>query len=296
MYFETLKDKCEYFRGLSDYRLVPNSYVIIMLDGRSFSKLIKNNYKKPFDSKFIEMMNETAKYLLQNIQGAKFAYVQSDEISILVTDLDTPATDALFGYRLCKIQSICAAMAASKFNQLALRNLFKEYNLAHGTLSIESDEFPYDDFYDMVDNQKLVEFDCKAWAVPDYNTAFCHFLWRQNDCTRNSKQQTAQTYLSHKELMGLDADKQVALLNEKNNIDWNTEYNDGEKYGRLIYKEKRVFKNLVVDTETRGLDGAEATFMKEQEYIRNVWEAHFATPFSEDGNVIKTLIPKRNEQ
>jgi two-component SAPR family response regulator len=148
----------------------------------------------------------------------------------------------------------------------------------------------------MVDNQKLVEFDCKAWAVPDYNTAFCHFLWRQNDCTRNSKQQAAQTYLSHKELMGLDADKQVALLNEKNNIDWNTEYNDGEKYGRLIYKEKRVFKNLVVDTETRGLDGAEATFMKEQEYIRNVWEAHFATPFSEDGNVIKTLIPKRNEQ
>lgn len=295
MNFQNLKDKCEYFRSLSDYKLVPNSYVIIMLDGRSFSKMIKNKYKKPFDEIFIDMMNETAKYLLQNVQGAKFAYVQSDEISILVTDFDTPITDSLFGYRLCKIQSICAAMAASKFNQLVLQNTFKEYNLAHGTLSIESDEFPYDDFYSMVEGQKLVEFDCKAWAVPDYNTAFCHFLWRQNDCIRNSKQQAAQTYISHKDLTGLDADEQIGLLMERENIDWNTAYNDGEKYGRLVYKEKRLFKNLVVDTETRGLAGTDATFMKEQEYIRNVWESHYASPFADEGNVIKNLIPKRNE-
>ena len=295
MNFQNLKDKCEYFRSLSDYKLVPNSYVIIMLDGRSFSKMIKNKYKKPFDETFIDMMNETAKYLLQNVQGAKFAYVQSDEISILVTDFDTPITDSLFGYRLCKIQSICAAMAASKFNQLVLQNTFKEYNLVHGTLSIESDEFPYDDFYGMVEGQKLVEFDCKAWAVPDYNTAFCHFLWRQNDCIRNSKQQAAQTYISHKDLTGLDADEQIGLLMERENIDWNTAYNDGEKYGRLVYKEKRLFKNLVVDTETRGLAGTDATFMKEQEYIRNVWESHYASPFADEGNVIKNLIPKRNE-
>ena len=261
MNFDTLKDKCEYFRSLSDHRLVPNSYVVIMLDGRSFSKLIKNKYAKPFDSTFIGMMNETAKYLVQNIQGAKFAYVQSDEISILVTDFDTPVTDALFGYRLCKIQSICAAMAASKFNQLTLINDNKNSDSGIQVL---------------LENQKLVEFDCKAWSVPDYNTAFCHFLWRQNDCTRNSKQQAAQTYLSHKELMGLDTDKQVALLNEKKGIDWNN-YNDGEKYGRIIFK---VIKKM----ERDGV-----------EYERSVWEEHSATPFSEEDNVIKTLIPKRNE-
>lgn len=297
MNFQSLKEKCEYFRSLSDYKLVPNSYAIIMLDGRSFSKMIKNKYKKPFDETFIDMMNETAKYLLQNVQGAKFAYVQSDEISILVTDFDTPMTDSLFGYRLCKIQSICAAMAASKFNQLALQNTFKEHNLAlsHGALPIESDKSQYDDFCGMVEGQKLVEFDCKAWAVPDYNTAFCHFLWRQNDCVRNSKQQAAQTYISHKELTGLDADAQIGLLMERENIDWNTAYNDGEKYGRLIYKEKRLFKNLVADTEARGLAGTDTTFMREQEYIRNVWETHYASPFADEGNVIKNLIPRRNE-
>lgn len=286
MNFQSLKEKCEYFRSLSDYKLVPNSYVIIMLDGHSFSKLIKNKYKKPFDETFINMMNETAKYLLRNIQGAKFAYVQSDEISILVTDFDTPMTDSLFGYRLCKIQSICAAMAASKFNQLALQNAFKEYDSAHGTFKT---------LYDVVEGQNLVEFDCKAWAVPDYNTAFCHFLWRQNDCVRNSKQQAAQTYIPHKELTGLDADAQIGLLMERENIDWNTAYNDGEKYGRLIYKEKRLFKNLVADTEARGLAGTDTTFMREQEYIRNVWETHYASPFADEGNVIKNLIPRRNE-
>lgn len=286
MNFQSLKEKCEYFRSLTDYRLTPNSYVIVFLDGRSFSKMIKNKYKKPFDETFIDMMNETAKYLLQNIQGAKFAYVQSDEISILVTDFDTPMTDSLFGYRLCKIQSICAAMAASKFNQLALQNAFKEYDSAHGAFKTP---------YDVVEGQNLVEFDCKAWAVPDYNTAFCHFLWRQNDCVRNSKQQAAQTYISHKELTGLDADAQIGLLMERENIDWNTAYNDGEKYGRLIYKEKRLFKNLVADTEARGLAGTDTTFMREQEYIRNVWETHYASPFADEGNVIKNLIPRRNE-
>jgi DNA primase catalytic subunit len=33
-------------------------------------------------------MNETTEFLCKNIQGAKFGYVQSDEISILLTDYD----------------------------------------------------------------------------------------------------------------------------------------------------------------------------------------------------------------
>ena len=93
MHFKTLKEKSEYFRSITDYRLAPNSYVIAMLDGHCFSKMIKKRFKLPFDADFMHYMDETAKYLLQNIQGAKLAYVQSDEISILITDFDTPETD-----------------------------------------------------------------------------------------------------------------------------------------------------------------------------------------------------------
>ena len=114
MKFENLKEKCEYYRSLTDYKVLPNSNLIIMLDGHSFSKKVKNAFKRPFDEVFIDAMNKTAQYLCESIQGAKIAYVQSDEISILVTDYDTPMTDSYFGYRLCKIKSNAAGKEKKK--------------------------------------------------------------------------------------------------------------------------------------------------------------------------------------
>lgn len=292
MKFDSLKEKCEYFRSLTDYRLVPNSYVIAFLDGRSFSKLIKNKYEKPFDEKFVRIMNEVAEYLVKNIQGAKFAYTQSDEISILITDFDTPETDAAFGYRICKLQSILASMAASKFNQLAFLYDVQPRLYENCLSDCEGTIYETNDVLEMLKKQKLAEFDCKVWSVPDYNTAFCHFLWRQNDCVRNSKQQTAQTYLSHKELEGKSTDEQIELCKVEKNVDWNA-LDAGLKYGRLIYKERKLFKNLVVDTETAGLDGVPVQMMQEQEYIRNVWCSHSADLFGDELSVIKTLIPQR---
>lgn len=286
MRFETLQDKCNYFRSLSDYRLTPNGYVIAMLDGRAFSKLIKNKYKKPFDPVFMDMMNKTAQYLCQNIQGAKLAYVQSDEISILITDFDTPDTDSAFGYRICKLQSIMAAMAASKFNQLALVNEINSRSYDKILLDCEDTIYEVSDAVDIIEAQKLAEFDCKVWNVPDYNTAYCHFLWRQNDCTKNSKQQAAQTYLPHKELLGKTSDEQVELLRDEKGIDWN-DYTDGEKYGRLIYREE-------VRKETTFYDKKEGREVSVS-FTRNEFVSHYATPFNADCSIIKTLIPKRND-
>ena len=94
MKFDTLKDRMEYFRSLTDYRLMPNSYVVVMVDGRGFSKSVKKLFEKPFDDKFISMMNDTAKYICEHVQGVKTAFVQSDEISFILTDFDTPETDS----------------------------------------------------------------------------------------------------------------------------------------------------------------------------------------------------------
>lgn len=292
MHFENLKDKCEYFRSLTDYKLTPNSYVIAMVDGRSFSKMIKNKYQKPFDDTFVRIMNEVAEYLVKNIQGAKFAYTQSDEISILITDFDTPDTDAAFGYRICKLQSIIAAMAASKFNQLALIYDVEHRLYEKCKFDCENTIYRSDQVVNEIKNQKLVEFDCKVWSVPDYNTAFCHFLWRQNDCIRNSKQQTAQTYLSHKELVGKSADEQIELCKNEKNVDWDN-FDNGLKYGRLIYKERKLFKNMGVDLETAGLDGISVMAKEEQVYVRNVWSTHPADLFGVENSIIKTLIPQR---
>ena len=77
MKFNNLEDKCQYYRSLTDYRILPNSNIIVFLDGKNFSSLIKNNFKKPFDDDFINMMNKTAQFLCENIQGCKFAYTHN---------------------------------------------------------------------------------------------------------------------------------------------------------------------------------------------------------------------------
>jgi tRNA(His) 5'-end guanylyltransferase len=226
---QTLKERMESFRKEYDYTLPKRSYTMIFCDGRSFSKLIKNKFEKPFDDWFINAMNQTAKYICENVQGAKFAYVQSDEISVVLTDFDNEETEAFYGNRLCKLQSIIASLATCKFNQLLFAKMVQD-----DKASVEN-----------VMNMQLVQFDCKAWNLPTFNDVYAWFLYRQTDCIRNSKQQTAQTYLPHKMLNGIDTDKQVALLKEVKDIDWNT-FSDDKKYGRFVERrevEATVFNN-----------------------------------------------------
>lgn len=227
MKFKNLEDKCQYYRSLTDYKLLPNTPILVMLDGKNFSTMIKNNFKKPFDDDFIEMMNNTAKFLCNNIQGVKFAYTQSDEISLLITDYDTPETDTAFGGRLCKLQSILASMATAEFNrQFVLNKLSNKF---------DSVDVTFAEVYDVINTMKLCNFDCKCWPVPTENDAFAWFLYRQLDCVKNSKQQTAQTYLPHKLLVGKDADTQIQMVKAHNGMDWNA-FNDKYKYGRFVYK------------------------------------------------------------
>ena len=108
MQFKTLEDKCKFYRELTDYRLMPKSYVIVSLDGRSFSNFVKKQFDLPFDDKFIHFMNETTKYVCNNVSNCKFAYTQSDEISLVLADIGDNDTDTFFGNRLCKLQSIIA--------------------------------------------------------------------------------------------------------------------------------------------------------------------------------------------
>lgn len=224
MIFKNLCDKFHYYRDITDYRLIPNSYSLIFLDGRSFSKMIKNKFEKPFDNVFIDMMNKTAVFLLEKVQGAKIAFTQSDEILLFVSDAESEKSDVFFGGRLCKINSICASLATCEFNkQLLLHNI----NNLTDSKAIK----------DCIEETKYCQFDCKAWNVPNLNEVFAAYLYRSLDCIKNSKNQTAQTYISHKKLVGKTADECIQYLLETNGIDWNN-LPDGMKYGRFIVKKE----------------------------------------------------------
>ena len=188
------------------------TYTILRLDGKSFHQFCKHLIK-PFDVDFISDMNETTLYLCKQIQGCKMGYVQSDEISLLLTDFEKITTDAWFDGNVQKMVSVSASYATSKFNQLRfLRSRIK------------------------IMDMKLAEFDSRAFTIPDPTEVENYFVWRQKDCMRNSISMVAQSNFSHKELQNKSTNEMQEMLFQKKGINWNNT-DDGQKRGRLIVKE-----------------------------------------------------------
>ena len=222
----TLKERMKSLQAIRDYRLDKDSYILCHIDGRAFSKMIKRKFKLPFDDDFMQMMDDTAAYICENVQGAKLAYVQSDEISIVIAnfkyeDGELIHGSSFFDYRLCKLQSIIASLATAKFNQLYTLRMINEDS--DKSIRHQINEIP------------LIQFDCKCWDVNTYADMFAWFKFRQNDCIRNSKQQFAQAYCSHKDLLNKNSDEQIAYCKLITGNDWNT-LSGKYKYGRLVYR------------------------------------------------------------
>ena len=174
--------------------------VIIRIDGKAFHSFVKeNNIKQPFDQELIESFNYTARRLASQIPGFKLAYLQSDEISILITDYDKIKTEAWFNYNLRKIVSVSASITTAYFNQYCGR---------------------------------LAMFDSRAFNVPKDEVAN-YFLWRMLDWERNSIRIYASQFFSHEQLHNKSLNEMHEMLYtiDKN---WANDLKDYEKNGRLL--------------------------------------------------------------
>ena len=72
-----------YYEVIPKTKLMRRCPVAIRIDGKAFHTFTKG-FKKPFDRIIIESMQETMKYLCENIQGCVFGYTQSDEITLIL--------------------------------------------------------------------------------------------------------------------------------------------------------------------------------------------------------------------
>ena len=90
--------------------------IIIRIDGKAFHTYTRG-LKRPFDKIFMTAMQNTTLDLVKNIGGCKLGYVQSDEISLLLTNDDTLQTQPWFDNNIQKIVSISASMATLYFNK-----------------------------------------------------------------------------------------------------------------------------------------------------------------------------------
>lgn len=223
--------------------------VIIRLDGKAFHSFTRG-LKKPFDALFIKTMQDTMEYLCSNIQGCKFGYVESDEISLCLWNWSRNESDAWFGNNLQKMVSISASMAGVAFNRYWNKNV-AEYLSAY-----ESDVTEEEDKYRTIIKNKaemlMPVFDSRAFIIPA-EEVHNYFVWRQNDCMRNSIQGLAQSLYSEREIHRINTSKLQNKMFSEKGVNWN-DYSVVERRGTCIYK---------VPTKVIGLNG--------EVVIRNKW-------------------------
>lgn len=205
--------------------LVRRMPVIIRLDGKAFHTFTKG-LKKPYDEIFHNAMNQTMKYLCENIQGCKLGYTQSDEITLLLTDYDTLTTDAWFDNNVQKICSVSASMATMAFNRF-----FADYRCEYGAAVMALQDFDIEDEYleTLYNKLGIAMFDSRCFNIPKEEVTNC-FIWRQQDATRNAIQMLGQCNFSHKELHGKSCNDIQDMLMLQKGINFNdmpTEFKRG---------------------------------------------------------------------
>lgn len=265
----------EFYESRTKMFLPRRTYTIIRIDGKSFHTYTKG-LSRPFDAGLIEDMDETAKYLCENIQGAKLAYIQSDEISILLTDFDDIATDAWFNGNVQKITSVAASLATAKFNQLRM-------------IRIADNDDGYIDGYALANN-KLATFDARVFTIPQEIEVTNYFIWRQKDATRNSISSVAQSLYSHKELHGENTDEMQEMIFQKG-INWNN-YTSREKRGGLIIRQETTWCRPKCRTNSP-LIQYNPTSLPAYDYelfTRKSWEIIECPIFTQDRKIITNQI------
>jgi tRNA(His) 5'-end guanylyltransferase len=215
-------------------------------------------------------MNATTAYLCKNIQGAKFGYVQSDEISLVLTDFDDLGTHAWFDNNLQKMVSVAASMATSEFNRLRMMRMMR-----NSQIFLEPEH---------ISAMRMAEFDARAFQIPFIDEVENYFIWRQQDAVRNSISSVAQSLYSTKELHGVKTDQMQELIFQKG-INWN-DYDFRMKRGAVIGK--------VETTSIRTMQGPNEEVI-ETEFTRNKWQVIETPIFTQDRFFIRGILnPSKN--
>lgn len=246
----------EFYEQVPKTKLMRRTPVIIRLDGKAFHTFTKG-FQKPFDEVLIKTMQETTKYLCENIQGCVLGYTQSDEITLVLVDYKNLNSEAWFDYEVQKMCSISASMATMAFNKMFSENINK---------FIENQIFymgdvPQDKILNFDEAEKLLDtyhkakecgamFDARCFNIPKEEVTNCIY-WRQLDATRNSIQMVGQANFSHKELHEKSCNMIQDMLMTQKNINWN-DLPTYQKRGSCVIKNRMVsepYGNRMMTTE-----------------------------------------------
>ena len=192
-----------FYEQVPKTKLVRRMPVAIRIDGKAFHTFTRG-FDKPFDRILMRAMQETMKYLCENIQGCVFGYTQSDEISLILVDYKKLNSSAWFDYEVQKMCSISASMATIAFNKaftklanICINTIMDVWNVSDG------DKGHMMKYMKTLDNAmaKGAIFDSRCFNIPVEEVTNLIY-WRQLDAIRNSVQMVGQASFSQKQLQG----------------------------------------------------------------------------------------------
>lgn len=268
---------------MKEYEYVTRNYltrklpVILRLDGKAFHSFTRG-LKKPFDYIFVNSMQNTMKYLCENIQGCVIGYTQSDEITLVLVDYQNREASAWFDYEVQKMCSIAASMATMAFNKFFYKNVenwgydnIPDWSCGGTNEPVDEKLWKQANVY-LKACEKGAMFDARVFSIPKEEVANC-LIWRQQDATRNSIQSVGQANFSHTQLHGKNCSNIQDMLMLEKGINWN-DYPTHLKRGSCCIK-----KSFKINEGT------------EQEAIRNKWVIDTEIPiFTQDKDYVNKLI------
>lgn len=266
-----------FYEEISKTRLMRRVPVAIRIDGKAFHTFTKG-FQKPFDEVLIKSMQDTMKYLCENIQGCVLGYTQSDEITLILVDYKKLTSSAWFDYEVQKVCSITASMATIAFNKYFSENINSEYCVFDDELLDNGDFNPnYKNEY-LIDlyamhvkaSYKGAMFDARCFNIPKEEVANLIY-WRQLDATRNSIQMVGQANFSHKELQNKSCNQIQDMLMTQKGINWN-DLPSYQKRGSCCIKEEyciddSIRSRWIVDNDIPIFKGDNRKYIEDLIYI-----------------------------
>ena len=268
----------EFYEQVPKTRLVRRMPVAIRIDGKAFHTFTRG-FRKPFDHILIKTMQETTKYLCENIQGCVLGYTQSDEITLILVDYQKLTSSAWFDYEVQKLCSISASMATMAFNKYFAENVANEIleykaSMVPQCVEIQQEIKEYHDTLRAAVNKGAM-FDARCFNIPKEEVTNLIY-WRQLDATRNSIQMVGQANFSHKELQNKTCNMIQDMLHEQKGINWN-DYPTVCKRGTAVIKDGSLYTSSSledgwhegwrIDTEMPILKGENRAYVDDLVYI-----------------------------
>lgn len=252
---DDIGDRFKEYESCWDFALPRRIPLVVRVDGRAFHGL---RLVKPFDAVFFAVMERTAHALCAEIQGARFAYFQSDEISILVRDDMSLQTQPWMGKRLSKVLSLSAATATAAFNAAAIGSHFYS-------------------------TERPRQFDARAFVLPSLDEAMNYCIWRQQDATRNSVQMAAHAAFSHKALHLKDQTDMKAMLIEAGKP-WESisaHFKRGAVVSQIVVEKEVPQTGQMCERREWRTHYEPPIFTQDREYLAALWNG----PANRDGDV-----------